>query len=73
VHLEGLGQSKNPLTSRGIELTTFWLVCNCEKYIGIIKHKKYWACNCDTKCKISTLQYLELSTAELYVSIQIHD
>jgi hypothetical protein len=26
VLLEGLGQLKNPVTSSGIELTTFWLV-----------------------------------------------
>jgi hypothetical protein len=29
VWLEGLGQLKNPMTSSGIKLTTFWLVAQC--------------------------------------------
>jgi hypothetical protein len=29
VQLEGLGQSKNPMTSSGIEPSTFWLVAQC--------------------------------------------
>jgi hypothetical protein len=29
VGLEGLGQLKNPMTSLGSELVTFWLVAQC--------------------------------------------
>jgi hypothetical protein len=64
VQLKGLGQLKNPMTSLGIEPTTFWLVAYAAENHCCPKQSKIWLIlkNLEKKCmELYTLQRCQYS------------